>query len=445
MTSPVRKTRDRQAGRPDLTNPAQATGVSKRALVATAIGGFLEWYDFFVYGTMATIIAHLYFPQSDPAAALLATFAIYGVAFVARPVGSIVFGHLGDRVGRKWAFTLSIAVMVLATLAIGVAPTYAQFGVGAAVWLAVARLLQGFSTGGEFGGGTAFVLELAPPGRRGLYGCLQAATTGLGVLAGNGIGTLLSRTLSTSDMQAWGWRVPFLLAVPIAITGVLVRRRLAEPEFDQEPRRGHARVPLVETITRHGGALATSVGLVLGWTISAYVFVVYLPSFLTTRAGLSLGSGLLVVMIGVAVWVAAIVGMAMLSDRIGRRPPLLWGSIAMAVLTVPAFVLLRSGSTGLALLGLVPVMVALGAISGPTATALGELFPPRVRYTAVGLGFGLCSAVFGGSAPYLATWLVSSLKAEWLLEAYVIVAALITFTITATKVRETAHLPLPEG
>jgi MFS transporter, MHS family, proline/betaine transporter len=427
--------------RPDLD--AAAPSMSRRALVAATIGSFLEWYDFFVYGTMATIIAPLFFPNTDPVAALLATFAVYGVAFVARPVGAVVFGHVGDRIGRKPAFTLSIGLMVVATLAVGLAPTYGQIGVAATVWLVAARLAQGFSTGGEFGGGTAFVLEMAPPGRRGLYGCVQAATTGLGVLAGTGVGALLAQTLPEAAMREWGWRIPFLLAVPLALAGVLVRRRLAAPEFDRDAqRRAHDRTPFVETVTTHRGAVATSVGLVLCWTITAYVFVVYLPSYLTTRAGLSLGSALTVVMLGVVVWVASIVGMGALSDRVGRRPVLMGGAAAVALLTFPAFALLGSGSAGAALAALVPMMVALGATSGPTAAALAELVPARVRYTAVGLGFGLCSAVFGGSAPYLATFLVSSLHALWLLEVYVVAAALVTLVVTAV-VRESAHAPLP--
>jgi MFS transporter, MHS family, proline/betaine transporter len=429
------------AARPDLQ--AAAPSMSRRALVASSIGAFLEWYDFFVYGTMATIIAPLFFPNADPVSALLATFAVYGVAFVARPVGAVVFGHVGDRIGRKPAFTLSIGLMVVATLAIGFAPTYGQIGVAATVWLVAARLAQGFSTGGEFGGGTAFVLEMAPPGRRGLYGCVQAATTGLGVLAGTGVGALLSQTLPETAMQGWGWRIPFLLAVPLAVAGVLVRRRLAGPEFDRDAqRRSHDRTPFLETVTTHRRAVATSIGLVLGWTITAYVFVVYLPSYLTTRAGLPLGAALTVVMLGVVAWVASIVGMGALSDRVGRRPVLMGGAAAVALLTFPAFALLGSGSAGAALAALVPMMVALGAMSGPTAAALAELVPARVRYTAVGLGFGLCSAVFGGSAPYLATFLVSSLHALWLLEVYVVVAALVTLVVAAV-VRESAHAPLP--
>lgn len=371
------------------------------------------------------------------------TFGIFGVAFAARPVGALFFGSYGDRHGRRNTLAIVVLLMALATTLVGVLPTYASIGVGAPLLLVLLRLLQGFSAGGEFGGATAFLAEYAPDGKRGLYACWQGFTQGVAALAVAGLGATLTATLAEGSFESSGWRIPFLLAAPLGLAGLYVRLRLEEtPHFralassEKVPS-----APLREMVSANGRALLTAIGLIVAWTVSIYTFVIYMPTYLTETLGLPFGSSLTVNVIGLVVHSAVIPPLAILSDRIGRRPIVLAGSIGVIVLTYPGYLLMSGGSLAL----IIPVQIVLATLvacfAGPLPAALSELFSTRVRYSGLSLAYSIGVGIFGGLAPIIATALLSGTGSDVAVAFYPIGAAVLTL-IAALVMVETAREPL---
>ncbi|MEU0965772.1 MFS transporter [Streptomyces sp. NPDC005917] len=370
-----------------------------RALAAGSVGNLIEWYEFGVYGYFATVVAERFFTPAGGSAAegLVRTYASFGLAFFFRPLGAALFGRLADRLGRRPVLILVVALMTSATALIGLLPTYAQAGALAPWLLTLLRAVQGLSAGGEFGGAVAMLTEFAPPGRRGLYGAWQSFTVALGLLGGAGVAAGLASVLAEGQLGSWGWRLPFLLALPLGALALWLRVGLDEtPEF---------REPDVRAVRVSAGAIALAAGRVMGWSAAGYTFLVVLPSYLQTALHTGFRAALLATALANLGFAAAILPAGLLSDRIGRRPVMLTGAGLVVVLALPLLHLLQDdgmsfGVKGAALCGAGAVV---GLMAGPGPALLAEMFPARARCTGLGLAYALSNAVFSGCAGLIIT------------------------------------------
>lgn len=431
------------AGAPTTVGPVDASR-RRKAVAAAAIGNFLEHYDFFLFAAYATVFAAIIFPRHSQIAGLLYTFAIYGVAFVGRPLGALVFGHFGDRLGRRNALAASILLMVGATVMIGISPTFESVGVFAALWLFVARLLQGVALGGEFAGATSYLVELAPPHRRAFYGSFNTFTVGLALLSGTLIAALISTVLSPEDVQSWGWRIPFLLAVPLGAAGLYLRLRLDEtPVFTAlAEQHATAKAPLALTLRRYWRPILVALGVTVVWTVSAFVVLVYVGTYLTTQTDLSFAASLAVQAIALGAYTVVVPLSATAADRVGRKPMLIIGAVLFLLLSIPGFLLLQTGNTALIVLGSTLLAGIVGLFAGPAPTALAEMFDTKVRYSALGIGFNLSVALFGGTAPLIATALIAATGTPLAPSFYLTAGAFVTLVVLLAVVRETVRQPL---
>ena len=377
-------------------------------IAAAVIGNALEWYDFIVFGFFAVIISRLFFPTDSQYASLLFTTATFGVGFFMRPVGGILIGICADRQGRKAALLVVIASMTVAIALIAFAPTYAAIGIGAPLIIVVARLLQGFSAGGEFASATAFLIESAPAGRRGFYGSWQMVGQGLAVLIGAILGAVLTKTLSPEAIDNWGWRIPFLFGLIIGPVGLYIRNSLAETQaFLQSDQTSQSRMARGRVLASHIKQILVCFGIVVSGTISFYVILVYIPTFARTQLQLPLDQAFLAQAIGLACEVALIPICGALSDRIGRKPVMIASLLLSLLVTYPLFVWVSSNPSFSSLLVMQVVLCGLFGIgNGPVSTALGEQFPTRVRSTALAIGYNVAVMLFGGFAQFFVTWLI---------------------------------------
>jgi MHS family proline/betaine transporter-like MFS transporter len=382
---------------------AHVAGNSRKAISAAAIGNLLEWYDFGVYAYLAGLIATKFFPNSDPTASLLAAFAAYGVGFLARPLGGIVIGRLGDTKGRKTALVLTIFLMAFGTVAIGLLPSYEAIGVWAPILLVALRIVQGFAAGGEWGTSTAFMVEWAPQDHRGLYGSFQQVSTAGGSLLGSAVAAIMTSSLSQATMLEWGWRVPFLFGVLLFFVGAYLRRNVEETPTYEASRQAAVDQPVVAGLPL--GALAF--GFTIFWTIAYYTLLAWMPSFTQRFAGLTPSQALWSNTIGLIAMVIAVPFWGALSDRVGRKPLLMASAISIGLLAYPLFSLMTNG-TGLALV--MPLQILFGILlalySGAGPAAISEIFPTHLRSTWMTSGYALAVAIFGGFAPFIATWLI---------------------------------------
>lgn len=366
------------------------------------MGNFIEWYEFGVYGYFATVVAERFFTPAGGSAAegLVRTYASFGLAFFFRPLGAALFGRLADRLGRRPVLILVVALMTGATALIGLLPTYAQAGALAPWLLTLLRAIQGLSAGGEFGGAVAILTEFAPPGRRGLYGAWQSFTVALGLLGGAGLAAGLASVLTESQLDSWGWRLPFLLALPLGALALWLRVGLDEtPEF-REPDVRAARSARVS-----GGAIALAVGRVMGWSAAGYTFLVVLPSYLQTALHTGFRTALLATVLANLGFAAAILPAGLLSDRVGRRPVMLTGAGLVVALALPLLGLLQDGGASVGVKGaaLFGAGAVVGLMAGPGPALLAEMFPARARCTGLGLAYALSNAVFSGCAGLIIT------------------------------------------
>jgi MHS family proline/betaine transporter-like MFS transporter len=418
---------------------------ARKAVTAGAIGNFVEWYDYSVYGFFATVIASQFFPSEDPVASLLATFAVFAVAFFMRPVGAFVFGHYGDTIGRRNTLAAAIIMMGIATLMIGLLPSYAQIGVLAPILLVVARLLQGFSAGGEWSGSAAFMVEYAPENKRGLYGSWQQFSIVAGLLVGSGMGALLGAVLSDNALNAWGWRIPFILGMVVALVGLYLRLRVEDtPAFRIiEEKNEVTESPVKESFTAHGGESITAIGFTVAWTVAYYILLTYMPTYVSQTLGLPLTQALLSNAIGLVVLMTLIPFTASISDRFGRKPLLITFSVLIALLTYPLFLLASTEVLFLIVVAQVLFGLIISLFSGPGPAALVEMFPTNVRYSALGVSYNIAVAAFGGTAPFIATYLISQTGSNLAPTFYLIVAAVITLFFVS-RMKETYREPLRE-
>jgi MHS family proline/betaine transporter-like MFS transporter len=422
---------------------ARAESQRRRAIVAGVIGNILEWYDFGVYGYFVGTISTLFFPTSDPLSSLLLTFAVFGVGFVMRPVGSILFGIYGDRFGRRAALSAVIFLMAFSTLAIGLLPTYAQIGVAAPILLVIIRLLQGLSAGGEWGGSTTYLVEFAPQGRRGYIGSWQQVSVGGGFLLGSLSAALISEMLTPAEVASYGWRIPFILGVLVGAVGAYLRWRLDDtPAFTAIEQRGQvSRAPLAEALTDQRKATLTIFGMTLHNTVAYYIPIVYMTNYIRTAGGLSATQAMWIGTASLAVFVVLIPIWGALSDRIGRKPLLLLSAGGYIVLSFPLLMMASSGSVTLAFAAQLIMIVFLSFFSGPCPAAYSELFPTRVRYTALSIGYNTAVAIFGGFAPFISTWLIKVTGSNLAPAFYLMAAAIVSFLVIL-RIPETAFDPL---
>ena len=415
----------------------------RSAIIAGVIGNVLEWYDFAVYGYFVPIISQLFFPARTPLVSLLLTFSVFGVGFVMRPVGSAVFGQYGDRHGRKKALSLVIFLMALSTFAVGLLPTYGSVGVLAPLLLVLARLLQGLSGGGEWGGAAAYLVEYAAPQRRGVTGSWQQVSVGSGFLLGSFMAASLGSLLTPAELLAWGWRIPFLLGVVVGGIGAFMRWRLDDtPKFNElAAHHDVARSPLTEALTTYRGPTALAFGITLHNTVAYYAVLIYMTSWLATAVKMPRATALWIGTICLVAFVAMVPFMGALSDRIGRRPLLIASCVGYVVCVYPGFLIASSGSVAGAFFVQLVLVTFLAMYAGPGPAVYCELFPTRVRYTALSIGYNIPVAIFGGFAPFIATWLIAA-TGSILAPAFYVIAASVVTLITLIWVKETAFEPL---
>lgn len=409
-------------------DPATLRKVTTAAIAGTVI----EWFDFAIYGFMAPIIAVTFFPPGSQLVGLLQTFAIFAVAFALRPIGGAYFGLMGDRLGRKRVLALTVLLMSVATAAIGLLPSYHAIGIWAPILLTVARCVQGFSAGGEYAGAVTYVIEHAPDDQRSRYSSYMPAATFASFALAALCSYLLTVSLSTDQMAAWGWRVPFLIAAPLGLVALYIRHRLDEsPLFQQvldAPAAEHA--PLRETL-RNEWRPMVRLGCYISLTaLSFYIFSTYMTTFLRTVVGMDPRQVLLsnVVALIAATLMAPFIGR--ICDRVGRKPTMAASALLLGGLSIPAYNLASDGTVLAAVSA--QVLLALGAVTANVVTAvlLCEVFPTRVRYTASAVTYNVAYAVFGGTAPFVATWLISASGNRLAPAIYITIVAGVALLVT---------------
>ncbi|MFF2299690.1 MFS transporter [Arthrobacter sp. NPDC058127] len=388
---------------------------SRRALVAGSVGNFIEWYEFAIFGSLAAVVSANFFTTAGASdfEALVKTYASFAIGFFFRPIGAWIFGRIGDRIGRRPTLIIVLLLMTAATTLIGVLPNYATLGIAAPLLLTLVRILQGLSAGGEFGGAVSLMTEFAPTGKRGFYGSWQSFTVALGLLGGAGVTALLSSVMSAQDLAAWGWRVPFLLALPLGLTALYLRLKLEEtPNFRRTHTAGHTPTPVAARPSKAetAKAILLGIGRLMGWSAAGYTFLVVLPTYLQTSLHATFQAAIIATVLSNAGFAAAIIPAGILSDRWGRRPVMLTGAILIAILALPLMKLLQHPETPAWMMGAAVFIAgaAVGLLAGPGPAMLSEMFPTTVRYTGLGLAYSLANAVFSGSAGLIITALIAS-------------------------------------
>lgn len=402
---------------------------TRRVVLASMVGNALEWYDFFLYGTAAALVFNqLFFPTIDPLTGTIAAFGTYALGFAARPVGGIIFGHFGDRIGRRAMLVATLTLMGAATFLIGVLPTYTQIGIWAPILLTALRIVQGIAVGGEWGGGVLLISENVDPARRGMLSALSQTGVGIGFVLSALVFATVSALTSEATFLAWGWRVPFLVGVVIMGIGLLIRMKVMETAAFAEVKEQGAteHVPALTAIRQHPRSILVSFGARIAENGGSYVFLVFVLAY-ATEVGISSTVALVSVVVAMTLEAVAMPLWGALSDRIGRRPVYAGGAIAMILWAAPFFWLLNTGETPLVLLAVVVAnAVCHGAMIGTQPAFFSELFASGVRYSGVALGHELASVLAGGLSPLIATVLLAWAGGWWPVAVYLGVLGLIT-------------------
>lgn len=427
------------------TEPTRTRTPIARVVGASLIGTTVEWYDFFLYGVAASVVfGELFFPKGEELTGTLLSFATFAVGFFARPIGGVVFGHFGDRLGRKNLLVLSLLMMGLATFAIGLLPTYAQVGALAPVLLTVLRLIQGFALGGEWGGAVLIVSEHGDPARRGFWSSWPQAGAPAGQLIANGVLAGLAAFQSDEDFNSWGWRIPFLLSAVLVLVGLWVRLRIEESPLFRQARTKQEptdKLPFVEVITKYPREVLTAMGARMAENVSYYIFTIVIATYAKEHLKLDKSFALNAVLIGAAIHFCAIPMWGALSDRVGRKPVYLLGAIGVGIWAFVFIALVDTKNFALAALAVTVGLILHGAMYGPQASFFTELFGTRVRYSGVSVGYQLASIIAGGLAPFIAVALLKAYDSGYAISIYVAVCSVISI-IAVTSYGETRQRDL---
>ncbi|MEE1843213.1 glycine betaine/L-proline transporter ProP [Streptomyces sp. NPDC007076] len=426
----------------------------KRAVKAASLGNAMEWFDFGIYSYLAVTLGHVFFPSGNDTTQLLSSFATFAVAFLVRPLGGMFFGPMGDKIGRKKVLALTMIMMAVGTFAIGVIPSHASIGLWAPALLIFFRLVQGFSTGGEYGGASTFIAEYAPDKRRGYFGSFLEFGTLAGYVGAAGLVTALTAILDTGQMEAWGWRVPFLVAGPLGLVGLYLRLRLDETPAFQKLEGGTAHATeaadgvettakgdLAKIFRQYWPTLILCICLVGAYNITDYMLLSYMPTYLSDELGYSETHGLLILLAVMVFLMLIISQVGKLSDRFGRKPLLMTGMLGFLVFSLPAFLLIRQGSIPAITTGMLMLGLSLVCMLGTMSAALPALFPTHVRYGSLSVGYNLSASLFGGTTPLVITALISWSGTN-LMPAYYAMAAALVGVIAVACMKETAQKPL---
>jgi metabolite-proton symporter len=422
-----------------------------RVVAASMAGTTVEWYDFFLYGVAAAVVfPAVFFPTADPTTGTLSSLATFAIGFIARPFGGLVFGHFGDRIGRKKLLVVSLLLMGASTFAIGLLPGYATIGVAAPLLLVLLRLIQGFALGGEWGGAVLIVSEHGDPARRGYWASWPQAGVPVGQLIANGLLFVLSAVQSKEDFVAWGWRIPFLLSAVLVLIGLYVRLAVEEsPVFKEAQARAERQAaegvkqsaPILEVFSRYPREVFTAMGARFAENVSYYIFTIVITTYATKRLGLPSSTVLGAVLIGAAVHLVTIPMWGALSDRFGRRPLYLLGAAGVGIWAFAFIALVNTRSFPMLVLAVVGGLLFHGAMYGPQAAFLSELFGTKVRYSGVSVGYQLASIFAGGLAPLIAVWLYTRFDTGYAVAWYVLASAVVTIIAVGTY-GETRHRDL---
>ncbi|MEV4971561.1 glycine betaine/L-proline transporter ProP [Streptomyces scopuliridis] len=448
----IRQRKNPKLRRSDITVTDEAA--VKRAVKAASLGNAMEWFDFGIYSYLAVTIGRVFFPSGNSTVELLSSFATFAVAFLVRPLGGMFFGPMGDRIGRKKVLALTMIMMAIGTFAIGLIPSYASIGFWAPVLLIFFRLVQGFSTGGEYGGASTFIAEYAPDKRRGFFGSFLEFGTLAGYIGAAGLVTALTAALGSDSMQAWGWRVPFLIAGPLGLIGLYLRLRLDEtPAFQKlESESAHAseaadsveittKEDLARIFRQYWPTLILCIALVGAYNITDYMLLSYMPTYLSDELGYSETHGLLILLVVMALLMLIINQVGKLNDRFGRKPLLMAGMLGFFFLSLPAFLLIKQGGIPAITAGVLMLGLSLVCLLGTMSAALPALFPTEVRYGSLSVGYNLSASLFGGTTPLVITGLIG-LTGNNLMPAYYSMAAALVGVIAVACMKETAQRPL---
>ncbi|MFE0960958.1 MFS transporter [Streptomyces fungicidicus] len=448
----IRRRRNPRLRRSDITVTDERA--VKRAVKAASLGNAMEWFDFGIYAYLAGTIGRVFFPSGSETAQLLSSFATFAVAFLVRPLGGMVFGPMGDKVGRKKVLALTMILMAIGTAAIGLLPTYAAVGFWSPLLLILFRLLQGFSTGGEYGGASTFIAEYAPDKRRGYFGSFLELGTLAGYTGAAGLVTALTAWLGTGAMDAWGWRIPFLVAGPLGIVGLYLRLKLDDTPAYLKLGEGNvhvneaansvettARGDLLRIFRQHWRPLILCIALVGAYNVTDYMLLSYMPTYLSDELHYTETHGLLILVATMALLMLIINQVGRLNDRYGRKPLLMTGMLGFFLLSAPAFLLVRQGS----LLGVSAGMLMLGlslvCLLGTMSAALPAMFPTSVRYGSLSVGYNLSASLFGGTTPLVITALIGATGSD-MMPAYYAMAAALIGVVAVACMKETAQQPL---
>jgi metabolite-proton symporter len=429
-----------------MTNSAARNSSIRKVALASFVGTTIEWYDFFLYGTASALVfGKLFFPNYDPLTATLASFGTYAVGFIARPIGGIVCGHFGDRIGRKSMLVLTLLIMGVATFLIGLLPTYESIGIWAPILLVVLRIAQGFGVGGEWGGAVLMAVEHAPSGRRGFYGSWPQVGVPAGLLLSTVVFGQISK-LPEAAFLTWGWRIAFLVSILLVGVGLWIRLAVVEPPAFAELKETNAtaRMPILEALRQHPRNVLLAMGARLAENGAFYLYTVFILTYATQpRLGFANATVLTAVALAAIVELVAIPAYGLLSDFIGRRPVYLFGAVFTALFAFPFFWLVETVQPGWMMLAVVLALAGgHAAMYGPQASFFSELFGTRVRYSGASLGYQMASVIAGGLSPLIATALLRRTGTSTPIAWYIMGLAAVT-TLAVFLAAETAQVNLP--